>query len=109
MAYDARMQWRSGFRSHPRFAQATRFVTGRPAWVLKATGLVAVLAFIVPVLAAGVLLIAAGLITAVAWTVFSTLGRLTDAITGQSKPADRGMHQGPQSDGRENVRVMHRH
>lgn len=105
------MKWTRRFESHPQFGQAVRFATGRPPWVLKATGVVAVLAFAVPVIAAVILLIAAGLITTLAWTVFSAIGRVVDAITGQGKPpdlTDLEAQQSPQEDGRDNVRVIHR-
>lgn len=88
-----------------------RFATDRPFWVLKATGLIAVLAFALPVLAAVVLLIAAGLVTLLAWTVFSAISRVIDALTGQGQsktneqPAQPAQ---PTEDGRENVRVIKR-
>lgn len=100
------MQWSSRFQSHPQFAQATRFATGRPPWVLKATGLVAVVVFAIPLIALALLMLAALFVTGVAWVVFSFLGKLIDALTGQG--TGQPMAPGPQDDGRENVRVMNR-
>lgn len=108
LAYDACMRWTHRFESHPQFGQAVRFATGRPPWVLKATGLIAVLAFAIPVAAAVVLLIAAGLVTALAWTVFSAIGRVLDALTGRGRAKTGSQTPEPASDGRENVRVMNR-
>lgn len=101
------MNWSNRFQSHPQFAQATRFATGRPPWVLKATGLVAVIVFAIPLIALALLMLAALLITGVAWVVFSFIARTIDAITGQGRSS--GPKQGPPpEDGRENVRVMNR-
>lgn len=102
------MRWTHRFESHPQFGQAVRFATGRSPWVLKATGLVAVLAFAVPVAAAVILLIAAGLVTALAWTVFSAIGRALDALTGRGRAKTQSQAPEPADDGRENVRVMNR-
>lgn len=107
LGYDVRMNWSSRFQSHPQFAQATRFATGRPPWVLKATGFVAVLVFAVPLIALALLMLAALFITAVAWVVFSFIGRVIDALTGQG-PSAGPRHTPPADDGRENVRVMNR-
>ena len=104
--YDARMNWSTRFQSHPQFGQAVRFATGRPPWVLKATGAVAVLVFAIPLIALALLMLAALFITGVAWVVFSFIARVVDAVTGNgSAPLARG---GPADDGRENVRVMNR-
>lgn len=100
------MNWSTRFQSHPQFAQATRFATGRPPWVLKATGFVAVLVFAIPLIALALLMLAALFITAVAWVVFSTLGRIIDTLTGQGQAPSATPT--PQDDGRENVRVVHR-
>lgn len=105
--YDVLMNWTSRFQSHPQFAQAVRFTTGRPPWVLKATGLVALAVFAIPLIALALLMIAALFITAVAWVVFSAIARVIDAVTGQGKPAGAPPAQ-PTNDGRENVRVINR-
>lgn len=102
------MRWTRQFESHPQFGQAVRFATGRPPWVLKATGIVAVLAFALPVVAAVVLLIAAGMVTMLAWSVFSAVGRVLDAVTGQGRVKSDTPTPQPTGDGRENVRVVHR-
>lgn len=86
-----------------------RYATGRPPWVLKATGAVAVLAFAVPVLAAGLLLIAASLITMLAWVVFSAVGKVIDTLTAGYRPSSSDQSKQPADDGRENVRVIHKH
>lgn len=101
------MNWSTRFQSHPQFGQAVRFATGRPTWVLKATGAVAVLVFAIPLIALALLMLAAFFVTAVAWVGFTFLARVIDAVTGQ------GLSQGqaptpPADDGRENVRVMNR-
>jgi|GEM_PF-2493200 len=101
------MKWSSRFESHPQFGQAVRFATGRPPWVLKATGFVAVVVFAIPLIALALLMIAALLITALAWFVFSTIARVIDALTGQGQGGVPT--QGPPaSEGRENVRVVNR-
>ena len=105
--YDVHMRWTSRFQSHPQFAQAVRFTTGRPPWVLKATGLVALVVFAIPLIALALLMIAALFITAVAWVVFSTIARVIDALIGQGQPTDAAPAQ-PTDDGRENVRVINR-
>ena len=107
LGYDVCMSWSSRFQSHPQFAQAVRFTTGRPPWVLKATGFVAVIVFAIPLIVLALLMIAALFITAVAWVVFSTIGRIVDALTGQGRPTDAAQAQ-PADDGRENVRVVNR-
>lgn len=101
------MSWSSRFQSHPQFGQAVRFATGRPPWVLKATGLVAVVVFAVPLIALALLMLAALFITAVAWVLFSSMARVVDALTGQGQPDTSPTP--PEQDGRENVRVMDRH
>ncbi|MBX2851758.1 MAG: hypothetical protein KTR15_08445 [Phycisphaeraceae bacterium] len=101
------MNWSSRFQTHPQFGQAVRFATGRPPWVLKATGLVAMLVFAIPLIALALLMISALFITAVAWFVFSTIARVIDALTGQSQA--EGTDPGPPvDDGRENVKVINR-
>ena len=107
LGYDARMSWSTRFQTHPQFGQAVRFATGRPPWVLKATGFVAVIVFAIPLIALALLMIAALFITAVAWFVFSTIARVIDVITGQGQ--DEGPDtRPPADDGRENVRVINR-
>lgn len=101
------MNWSTRFQSHPQFAQATRFATGRPPWVLKATGIVAVLVFAIPLIALALLMLAALFLTAVAWVVFSFIARVIDSITGQGQPKGPAPPP-PQDDGRENVRVVNR-
>ena len=101
------MKWSSRFESHPQFGQAVRFATGRPPWVLKATGLVAVVVFAIPLIALAVLMLAALFITAVAWVVFSTIGRVLDVLTGQGQAAVP-TQEPPAHDGRQNVRVINR-
>ena len=100
------MNWSTRFQSHPQFSQAARFATGRPAWVLKATGLVAVVVFAIPLIALALLMLAALFITAVAWFVFSTIARVIDAVT--SSGAATPPQATPGDEGRENVRVMNR-
>ena len=100
------MPWTSRFESDPRFGQAVRFATGRPPWVLKATGVVGAIFFFIPLVVVAVLLIAAFAVTALAWVVFSTIARVIDAITGQGDA--RSAEPIPEDDGRENVRVIHR-
>lgn len=106
--YHVGMRWSSRFESHPQFGQAVRFATGRPPWVLKATGLVAVFVFLVPLLALALLMLAALLITGLAWVVFSAIARVIDAATGQGSSIDPSMHAPPGGDGRENVRIVDR-
>ncbi|MFK7788002.1 MAG: hypothetical protein AB8C95_00735 [Phycisphaeraceae bacterium] len=101
------MNWSTRFQSHPQFGQAVRFATGRPPWVLKATGAVAVFAFAVPLIALILLMIPALLLTGVAWVVFSFIARVIDSITGQGQPADVASKT-PEPDGRENVRIINR-
>lgn len=101
------MNWSTRFQSNPQFAQATRFATGRPPWVLKATGFVAVLVFAIPLIALALLMLAALFITAVAWVVFSFIGRVIDTLTGYGKPSQTPSAP-PAEDGRENVRVINR-
>ena len=105
--YHTGMNWSTRFQSHPQFGQAVRFATGRPPWVLKATGVVAVLAFAVPLIALVLLIIPAILLTAVAWTVFGFIARIIDAVAGQGH-ADQDASPTPDPDGRENVRVINR-
>lgn len=100
------MNWSTRFQTHPSFSHAARFATGRPAWVLKATGTVAVLVFAIPLIALAMLMIAALFLTAVAWVVFSFIARTIDLLTGQGDTAKAD--QPPVDDGRENVRVIHR-
>jgi hypothetical protein len=104
------MQWSSRFQSHPQFGQAIRLATGKPPWVLRATGAVAVVVFAIPLIALAVLMVAALFITAAAWVVFSAIGSVIDAVTGQGGRADRPTKAPtePMDDGRENVRVIHR-
>lgn len=101
------MNWQTRFQSNPQFSQAVRFATGRPPWVLKATGAVALVMFLIPLIALAVLLVGAFAVTAVAWFIFSTIARIVDAITGQGsrQPAEPGMSD---EEGRENVRVINR-
>lgn len=101
------MNWSTRFQTHPQFGQAVRFATGRPPWVLKATGLVAVVVFAIPLIALGLLMLAALFLTAVAWFVFTTVARVIDTLTGQGsgEPPSPGP---PAEDGRENVRVINR-
>lgn len=101
------MDWHTRFQSHPQYGQAVRFATGRPAWVLKATGAVAAVVFLVPLIALALLMIAALAVTAAAWVVFSAIARVIDAITGQGGAPARETSP-PADDGRENVRVIHR-
>lgn len=106
LGYDVYMNWSTRFQSHPQFAQATRFATGRPPWVLKATGMVAVFFFVIPLIALALLMLAALFITAVAWVVFSAIARIIDTLSRQGQAASTPPD--PQDDGRENVRVVHR-
>ncbi|MEM6505195.1 MAG: hypothetical protein AAF711_06985 [Planctomycetota bacterium] len=101
------MKWSSRFQSHPQFSQAARLATGRPPWVLKATGAVAVVVFAIPLIALAVLMIAALFITGVAWVLFSFIARIIDTLTGQGRP-DPPKNADPLDDGRENVRVINR-
>lgn len=101
------MNWSTRFQSNPQFAQATRFATGRPPWVLKATGFVAVLVFAIPLIALALLMIAALFITGVAWVVFSFFARVIDTLTGYGKPSE-AVQTPPADEGRENVRVINR-
>lgn len=101
------MNWSSRFQSHPQFGQAVRFATGRPPWVLKATGFVAVLVFAIPLIALALLMLAALFITGVAWVLFSFVARIIDTLTGQG--GDAAHTPSPSADdGRENVRVINR-
>lgn len=75
--------------------------------MLKATGLVAVVVFAIPLIALALLMLAALFITSVAWVVFSTIARVIDALTGQADPSQKS-HAAPESDGRENVRIIDR-
>lgn len=101
------MKWSSRFESHPQFGQAVRFATGRPPWVLKATGLVGAIVFAIPLIALALLMVAALFITALAWVVFSAIARIIDTITGQG--GGQAPAPGPsENDGRENVRVINR-
>ena len=102
------MRWTSRFESDPRFGQYVRLATGRPPWVLKATGLVAVCVFAIPLIALALLLIAAVALTATAWVIFSFIARVIDALTGRGKPAPDPPTTPNEDDGRENVRVIHR-
>lgn len=101
------MSWSSRFQSHPQFGQAARFATGRPPWVLKATGAVAMVVFAIPLIALALLMLAALFITAVAWVVFSFIARVIDTLTGQGRPGEPGRGAAA-DDGRENVRVINR-
>ena len=107
LSYDVRMNWSARVQSHPQFGQAVRFATGRPPWVLKATGFVAVLVFAIPLIALALLMIAALFLTGVAWVVFSFIARIIDALTGYGK-ADTPAPTPSTEDGRENVRVINR-
>lgn len=75
--------------------------------MLKATGFVAVLVFAIPLIALALLMLAALFITAVAWVVFSFIGRVIDTLTGYGKPSQTPSAP-PAEDGRENVRVINR-
>ncbi len=101
------MNWSTRFQSHPQFGQAARLATGRPPWVLKATGLVAAIVFAIPLIALALLMIAALFITAVAWVVFSFIARVVDTLTGQGSGGPQ-MPSPPADDGRENVRIINR-
>lgn len=105
------MPWHARFQSNPQFAQVVRVATGRPPWVLKATGAVALVVLCVPLVALAVLMVAAVAVIAAAWVVFSAIARVIDFVTGQGghtpKPADEPA-QAPDDQGRENVRVIHR-
>lgn len=103
------MNWSTRFQSDPRFGQAVRLTTGRPPWVLKATGVVGGVVFLIPLVALAVLLIAAFAVTALAWVLFSAIARVIDALTGQGRATGvPGQPQPPADDGRDNVRVIHR-
>lgn len=109
LSYHRDMNWSARFQSHPQFEQATRFATGRPPWVLKATGMVAILVFAIPLAVLVVLMIVAVCITSLAWIVFSTIARMVDACAGQGPPHDPASGASrPKHDGRENVRVIQR-
>lgn len=101
------MNWSARFQSHPQFGQAVRFATGRPPWVLKATGFVAVIVFAIPLIALALLMIAALFITGVAWVVFSFIARVIDALAGYGN-TNTPAQTPPADDGRENVRVINR-
>lgn len=101
------MKWSSSFQSHPQFGQAMQYATGRPAWVLKATGVVATLVFAVPVIALALLVFAAALVTATAWIVFNLIAKLIEPFVGQSQSASNAASPHG-DDGRENVRVIQR-
>jgi hypothetical protein len=104
------MSWHARFQSDPRFSQAVRFATGRPPWVIKATGAVAVVVLCVPLIALALLMIAALAVIAAAWVVFSAIARLIDLVTGQGGASPKAPVEPatPDDDGRENVRVIHR-
>lgn len=99
------MNWQSRFQSNPQFAQAVRLATGRSSWVLKATGLVAVVVFLLPLFALLVLVFAALLVIAIAWVLFSSIDRVIQRFTGGASPHHR---TAPTDDGRENVRIINR-
>lgn len=101
------MQWSTRFQSYAPFGQAVRLATGRPSWVLRATGLVAAIVFLVPLLALAVLMIAAAIVTALSWMIFNTIASVIDAFAGGRHPDAPGP-QTPSDDGRENVRVVQR-
>lgn len=101
------MRWNAAFQSHPRYEQAIRFTTGRPSWVLRATGWVAVVVFAVPLIAAALMLLAAGVLTACAWVGFSAIARLIESLTGAGASKGSG-HPSSRDEGRENVRVVQR-
>jgi hypothetical protein len=107
LGYDVRMNWSARIQSHPQFGQAVRFATGRPPWVLKATGFVAVLVFAIPLIALTLLMIAAVFLTGVAWVVFSFIARVIDALSGYGK-VQSPTQTPPADDGRENVRIINR-
>ena len=100
------MAWYRNIQSDPRYGQYVRLATGRPPWVLKATGAVALVTFAIPLVALALLLLAALAVTAVAWVVFSFIGRVLDAITGQGVTSPGSTP--PTDDPRENVRVVDR-
>lgn len=104
------MKWHARFQSNPQYAHVVRLATGRPPWVLRATGTVAVVVLCVPLIALAVLMAAAVAVIATAWVVFSAIARVIDAVTGQgsAKPDTPDPHTAPGDDGRENVRVIHR-
>lgn len=115
------MQWGSRFQSDPRYERFVRVTTGRPSWVLRATGTIAVALFILPVVAFAVFAVAALAVTLLAWVLFSAIARVIDAVTGSggsgamSTPnahatGSQTTSDPPPSDasGRENVRVIHR-
>ncbi len=101
------MNWQTRFQTNPQLSQAVRLATGRPAWVLKATGAVALVVFLLPLIALAVLMFAALFVTALAWVLFSTIARILDTITGRSTPTTPNPAT-PDNDGRDNVRVIQR-
>lgn len=103
------MAWYHQMQSDPRYGQYVRLATGRPPWVLKATAVVAVVTFAIPLVALALLLLAALAVTGVAWVIFSFIGRVLDAVTGKtvSSAEDLAPHP-PADEGRENVRVVER-
>ncbi|MFI4859778.1 MAG: hypothetical protein ACIAXF_03750 [Phycisphaerales bacterium JB063] len=102
------MAWYRDMQSDPRYGHYVRLATGRPPWVLKATAVVAVVTFAIPLIALALLLLAALAVTAVAWVIFSFFGKLIDALTGKTvTPEDLAPRPAP-DDGRENVRVVER-
>ncbi|MFN3167735.1 MAG: hypothetical protein ACE37H_11800 [Phycisphaeraceae bacterium] len=104
------MPWHARFQSDPRFSQAVRFATGRPPWVLKATGAVGVVVLCVPLIALALLMIAALAVIATAWVVFSAVARVIDLVTGNTARPQASPYAPttPGDEGRENVRVIHR-
>lgn len=102
------MAWYHDMQSDPRYGQYVRLATGRPPWVLKATAVVAIVTFAIPLVALALLLLAALAVTAVAWVIFSFIGRVLDALTGKTVNADTLTDPPTPSDGRENVRVVDR-
>ncbi len=102
------MAWYHDMQSDPRYGQYVRLATGRPPWVLKATAVVAVVTFAIPLVALALLLLAALAVTAVAWVIFSFIGRVLDALTGKTVDPDALSPTPPGDDGRENVRVVER-
>ncbi|MEM9415984.1 MAG: hypothetical protein AAGA29_10990 [Planctomycetota bacterium] len=102
------MAWYNDMQADPRYGQYVRLATGRPPWVLKATAVVAIVTFAIPLVALALLLLAALAVTAVAWVIFSFFGKLIDTLTGKTvSPEDLAQHT-PADDGRENVRVVER-
>lgn len=102
------MAWYHDMQSDPRFGHYVRLGTGRPPWVLKATAVVALVTFAIPLVALALLLLAALAVTAVAWVVFSFIGRVLDALTGKTVDRADLSPQPPVDDLRENVRVVER-